>query len=80
MGWRRLPFARSPLPPSGRHPFLGKWKVGFSKTGEVKALDVELYSNAGSSMDLSQAVMDRALFHSDNVYRVPNIRVRSLTV
>ncbi|XP_031555377.1 xanthine dehydrogenase/oxidase-like [Actinia tenebrosa] len=58
-----------------RHAFLAKYKVGFKKDGSIQALDVKLYNNAGYSLDLSRAVMDRALFHSENCYRIPNIRV-----
>ncbi|XP_037830392.1 xanthine dehydrogenase/oxidase [Kryptolebias marmoratus] len=58
----------------GRHPFYGKYKVGFLNSGKVVALDVSFYSNAGNSLDLSQAIMERALFHMENSYRVPNIR------
>ncbi|XP_044163721.1 xanthine dehydrogenase/oxidase-like isoform X2 [Acropora millepora] len=59
-----------------RHPFLVKYKVGFTVNGKIKALDVTLYSNAGNSLDLSLGVMERAIFHSDNCYLIPNIRVR----
>uniref|UniRef100_A0A4W6FUF9 Xanthine dehydrogenase/oxidase n=1 Tax=Lates calcarifer TaxID=8187 RepID=A0A4W6FUF9_LATCA len=40
----------------GRHPFYGKYKVGFLNSGKVMALDVSYYSNAGNSMDLSLSV------------------------
>ncbi len=60
----------------GRHPFLGRYKVGASKDGRINALSLELYSNAGCSYDLSLPVMDRALFHSDNVYHIPHVHVR----
>ncbi|KAH3859121.1 hypothetical protein DPMN_101836, partial [Dreissena polymorpha] len=60
----------------GRHPFFAKYKVGFMKTGKIVAADVHLYSNAGMSIDLSSAVMDRAMFHIDNAYKIPNLRVR----
>ena len=39
------------------------------------ALDVQLYSNAGNSLDLSRSVMERACFHIDNSYRFANVRV-----
>lgn len=39
------------------------------------ALDLEIYNNAGNSMDLSQAILERAMFHSDNVYEIPNVRI-----
>nr|AUS89410.1 xanthine dehydrogenase 1 [Sesuvium portulacastrum] len=58
-----------------RHSFLGKYKVGFTNEGKVLALDLEIYNNAGNSFDLSLAVLERAMFHSDNVYEIPHIRV-----
>lgn len=58
-----------------RHPFLAKYKVGFTTNGKIKALDVTLYSNTGNSLDLSAAVMERAVFHAENCYLIPNIRV-----
>ncbi|XP_014636522.1 PREDICTED: xanthine dehydrogenase/oxidase [Ceratotherium simum simum] len=58
----------------GRHPFLARYKVGFMKTGNIVALEVDHYSNAGNTMDLSEAIMERALFHMDNCYTIPNIR------
>lgn len=59
-----------------RHSFLGKYKVGFTNEGKVLAVDLELFNNGGNSLDLSLSVLERAMFHSDNVYRIPNIRVR----
>uniref|UniRef100_A0A3P9KBT9 Xanthine dehydrogenase/oxidase n=1 Tax=Oryzias latipes TaxID=8090 RepID=A0A3P9KBT9_ORYLA len=60
----------------GRHPFFGKYKVGFLNSGKVVALDVTYYSNAGNSMDLSLSIMERALFHMENSYSIPNVRGR----
>ncbi|KVI09438.1 [2Fe-2S]-binding [Cynara cardunculus var. scolymus] len=59
-----------------RHSFLGKYKVGFTNEGKVLALDLEIYNNAGNSLDLSQAILERAMYHSDNVYEIPHVRVR----
>jgi xanthine dehydrogenase/oxidase len=58
-----------------RHPFMGKYKVGVKADGKVMALDMQLFSNAGYSYDLSLPVMERAVAHSDNAYNIPNIRV-----
>ncbi|KAM9177432.1 xanthine dehydrogenase/oxidase-like [Dugong dugon] len=58
----------------GRHPFLTRYKVGFMKTGRIVALEVDHYSNAGNTLDLSQSIMERALLHMDNCYKIPNIR------
>lgn len=58
----------------GRHPFLARYRVGATRDGRLKALDVTMYSNAGCSLDLSGAVLDRALFHLDNAYHIPHVR------
>ncbi|TMX00398.1 hypothetical protein EJD97_000888 [Solanum chilense] len=58
-----------------RHSFLGKYKVGFTNAGKVLALDLHIYNNAGNSLDLSAAVLERSMFHSHNVYEIPNVRV-----
>jgi len=59
-----------------RHPFLNKYKVGFDKNGIILAAEFDLNSNAGASMDLSFAIMERALFHIDNAYYIPHLTVR----
>jgi len=59
-----------------RHPFLARFDAGFDDTGKILALDVELYSNGGWSLDLSMPICDRALFHLDNVYYIPNANFR----
>ena len=56
-----------------RHPFLGKYKIGFNNDGKIKAAEIEIYNNCGSTLDLSASVLDRALFHITNAYYVPNI-------
>lgn len=58
-----------------RHSFLGKYKVGFKNDGKVLALDLEIYNNAGNSLDLSLAILERAMFHSDNVYEIPDVKI-----
>nr|AOE43258.1 xanthine dehydrogenase [Cavenderia deminutiva] len=54
-----------------RHPFLGRYRIGFDGTGKIQAADVKLYADAGYSIELSYGVLDRALFHSENAYKVP---------
>jgi xanthine dehydrogenase large subunit len=58
-----------------RHPFLGKFEVGFERDGTLRALDLQLYSDGGYSLDLSAPVLFRAMFHADNCYRVENMQV-----
>ncbi|MBA3543563.1 MAG: molybdopterin-dependent oxidoreductase, partial [Chthoniobacterales bacterium] len=56
-----------------RHPFLGKFEIGFDDDGLLLAAKVALYSNGGWSLDLSRAVTDRAVLHLDNAYFIPHL-------
>ncbi len=56
-----------------RHPFLSKFEIGFDREGMLLAAKVALYSNGGWSLDLSRAVTDRAVFHLDNAYYIPQL-------
>ncbi len=59
-----------------RHPFMARYEVGFDDEGALLALDLELFSDGGWSLDLSKPILFRALFHCDNCYKTPNLRVR----
>jgi len=58
-----------------RHPFLSNYRIGFTGEGHINAFDVELNADAGSSTDLTNAILERALFHIDNAYFIANLRV-----
>ncbi|MDP3073942.1 MAG: xanthine dehydrogenase molybdopterin binding subunit [Opitutaceae bacterium] len=58
-----------------RHPFHSRFEVGFAEDGRVLALTADLVSNGGWSLDLSQPVLERAMFHVDNAYYIPALRV-----
>jgi xanthine dehydrogenase large subunit len=58
-----------------RHPFLTRYRAGFTRDGRLTALDAELFADGGFSSDLSRAICDRALFHCDNAYFVPHVRL-----
>lgn len=55
-----------------RHPILCKYKVGFNDDGKIISLRSDLYADCGWSVDISIAVTDRALFHMDGSYSIPN--------
>lgn len=76
----RLTLARNVdmLTTGHRHAFVSKYVASAKKTEDgVKliSMDVQVYNNGGSALDLSGPVADRALFHIDNVYMFPNLRV-----
>ena len=58
-----------------RHPFLARYAAGFSADGRLEALRLCFYSDGGWSLDLSEPIMWRAMFHCDNAYRLPAVDV-----
>ena len=54
-----------------RHPFLARYEAGFSRDGRIEGVRIQLYSDGGWSLDLSEPIMWRALFHCDNAYFLP---------
>ena len=63
-----------------RHPFLAKFTVGYDDDGKLLALKSAHYSNGGWALDLSMPVTDRAMFHTDNCYYIPNVELRGQVV
>lgn len=59
-----------------RNPFQIHYDVGFDDDGRILALDAMLYSDGGAYADLSTAIMERAMLHSDNAYFIADMRVR----
>jgi len=60
-----------------RHDFLFDYEVGFNNSGEILALKIMMASRCGISPDLSGAINDRAIYHIDNAYFLPNIEINS---
>jgi xanthine dehydrogenase large subunit len=61
-----------------RHDFLVEYEVGFDGEGRIQGLDMTYAARCGWSSDLSGPVTDRALFHAENCYFVPDVELRSL--
>ncbi|WP_108501505.1 xanthine dehydrogenase molybdopterin binding subunit [Paracoccus indicus] len=60
-----------------RHDFVVDYEVGFDDTGKIRAVQGDWYARCGFASDLSGPVTDRALFHADNAYFYPDVRVSS---
>ena len=60
-----------------RHDFLVDYDVGFTKAGKITAFEASFTARCGFSADLSGPVTDRTLFHADNCYYYPNVRLNS---
>jgi len=58
-----------------RHPFLARYSAGFCGDGRIDGVRIALYSDGGWSLDLSEPVLSRAMFHCDNAYRLPAVEL-----
>ncbi len=58
-----------------RHPYLIRYEVGFDAEGKISALKVEQNADGGCATDLSLAILERAMLHSDSSYFIPNMHV-----
>jgi xanthine dehydrogenase large subunit len=60
-----------------RHDFLIRYDVGFDDEGRIEGIEFLHALRCGISADLSGPIADRAMFHSDNAYYLPNVTIRS---
>ena len=58
-----------------RHPFENDYEIAFNETGKMLGAKVTVAGNCGHSPDLSDAIVDRAMFHVDNAYQLGNTQV-----
>jgi xanthine dehydrogenase large subunit len=54
-----------------RHDFFVRYDVGHDAEGRILGIEMDLAGRCGFSPDLSNAIIDRAMFHSDNGYFLP---------
>ena len=59
-----------------RHPFEMVYRVGFSREGRFCALDLQMWNNAGHSLDQSMRVMRKAMVAIGNTYQLNNLLIR----
>ncbi len=60
-----------------RHDFAVAYSVGYEANGRIRAVDLDLDARCGCSADLSIGVVDRAMFHADNAYFLPEYRIHT---
>jgi xanthine dehydrogenase large subunit len=60
-----------------RHDFRSDWRIGVDGTGRILGYEVDHLARCGYSADLSNGVVDRTMFHSDNAYFMPDVRIGS---
>jgi xanthine dehydrogenase large subunit len=60
-----------------RHEFQIRYNVGFDAQGRIHGIEFRHALRCGISADLSGPIADRAMFHSDNAYYLPNVTISS---
>lgn len=63
-----------------RHDFSADYDVSYNEQGVINAVAFQQRLRCGYSADLSGAVADRQIFHSDNAYYLPTFDIHSLRV
>lgn len=64
------------MPMTGkRHPFYNRYEIGFDLQGRLLGAKISVTGNCGHSPDLSDAIVDRAMFHADNAYFIPHVSI-----
>ncbi|MGI9319632.1 MAG: xanthine dehydrogenase molybdopterin binding subunit [bacterium] len=61
-----------------RHNFVNRYDVGITEQGELTGVRYLLAGQCGYSPDLSDAIVDRAMFHCDNAYYIPDVLIDGL--
>lgn len=58
-----------------RHDFLVRYDVGFDDHGRILGYDLMLAARGGWAADLTGAIVDRAVFHADSSYYLPDVTI-----
>lgn len=71
----RLPRSEDMRATGKRHPFHNRYQLAIDAHGVIQGGDITVIGDCGYSPDLSDAIVDRAMFHTDNAYSLGNARV-----
>ncbi|MFP6806344.1 MAG: xanthine dehydrogenase molybdopterin binding subunit [Pseudomonadales bacterium] len=71
----RMPRQDDMVQTGKRHDFWNRYEVGFDANGQVQGVTMDLAALCGYSPDLSEGIVDRAMFHADNGYFYESARI-----
>jgi xanthine dehydrogenase large subunit len=71
----RMPRQDDMIQTGKRHDFWNRFRAGFDKRGVLTGVQMELAGLCGCTADLSEGIVDRAMFHADNAYYYPTSRI-----
>ena len=74
----RMPRRDDMVQTGKRHDFLNRWHAGFDDDGRLLGVNMVLAGKCGFSPDLSEGIVDRAMFHADNAYFLSNASILGL--
>ncbi len=58
-----------------RHEFVNSFSIKYNKQGYLLDYNLDLKANGGAYIDLSFAILERALLHSDSGYYIPEMKI-----
>ncbi len=71
----RMPRQDDMIQTGKRHDFHNSWQAGFDHLGTLQGVKFDLAAKCGYSPDLSEGIVDRAMFHADNAYYLGNASI-----
>ncbi|AJY50543.1 MULTISPECIES: xanthine dehydrogenase molybdopterin binding subunit [Halomonadaceae] len=71
----RLPRSEDMRATGKRHPFHNRYRLAIDSEGVIQGGEITVIGDCGYSPDLSDAIVDRAMFHADNAYSLGDAQV-----
>lgn len=71
----RLPRSEDMRATGKRHPFHNRYRLAIDTQGIIQGGEICVIGDCGYSPDLSDAIVDRAMFHADNAYSLGDAQV-----
>lgn len=71
----RMPRQDDMVQTGKRHDFWNRYRAGFDDQGVLQGVEMELAGLCGCTADLSEGIVDRAMFHADNAYYYPQTTI-----
>ena len=71
----RMPRQDDMVQTGKRHDFYNHYEVGFDNEGIIQSAIISLAGMCGCTADLSDGIVDRAMFHADNAYYLKNAKI-----
>ncbi|XP_067682650.1 xanthine dehydrogenase/oxidase-like [Haliotis asinina] len=67
---------RTDMAISGKGPrFHAKYKVGYTKDGRIKSVEMDVYLDSGHAADIAYVVLQLCVLNFESTYRYPNCRI-----